>query len=63
MNAVRTYVYMCLFVGLQEEYMREGIVWDAVYFTDNSVCLELIAKKPTGLLYLLDEEFQVRREG
>ena len=51
MNAVRTYVYMCLFVCLQEEYMREGIVWDAVSFTDNSVCLELIAKKPTGLLY------------
>ena len=47
---------MCLFVCLQEEYMREGIVWDAVSFTDNSVCLELIAKKPTGLLYLLDEE-------
>ncbi len=34
----------------------EGIAWSAVSFVDNQECLDLIAKKPTGLLSLLDEE-------
>ena len=40
----------------QEEYRREGIRWTDIAFTDNTACLELFNKKPTGLLYLLDEE-------
>ena len=44
--------------------MREGIVWDAVSFTDNTICLELIAMKPTGLLYVPPGRgVQVSREG
>ncbi|TRZ03312.1 hypothetical protein DNTS_027479, partial [Danionella cerebrum] len=40
----------------QEEYQAEGITWHNIDYTDNVGCLHLISKKPTGLLYLLDEE-------
>lgn len=43
----------CLF---QEEYQAEGITWHNIDYTDNVGCIHLISKKPTGLLYLLDEE-------
>ena len=36
--------------------MAEGIAWSSVSFVDNQECLDLIAKKPIGLLPLLDEE-------
>ncbi|KAK2835514.1 hypothetical protein Q5P01_015998 [Channa striata] len=40
----------------QEEYQAEGITWHNIDYTDNVGCINLISKKPTGLLYLLDEE-------
>ena len=40
----------------QELYQREGIVWKNIEFIDNTACIELFARKPTGLLQLLDEE-------
>ncbi|XP_028258695.1 unconventional myosin-IXb isoform X3 [Parambassis ranga] len=40
----------------QEEYQAEGITWHNIDYTDNVGCIQLISKKPTGLLYLLDEE-------
>ena len=40
----------------QDEYKAEGIIWQNIEFIDNSGCLELLSKKPTGLLQLLDEE-------
>ncbi|XP_019623933.1 PREDICTED: unconventional myosin-IXa-like isoform X13 [Branchiostoma belcheri] len=40
----------------QEEYQKEGIQWKNIDFIDNTGCLSLIAKRPTGLLHLLDEE-------
>nr|XP_055072708.1 unconventional myosin-IXb isoform X4 [Misgurnus anguillicaudatus] len=40
----------------QEEYQTEGITWHNIDYTDNVGCIHLISKKPTGLLYLLDEE-------
>lgn len=46
-------VLSCLF---QEEYQAEGITWHNIDYTDNVGCIHLISKKPTGLLYLLDEE-------
>uniref|UniRef100_UPI00358DF983 unconventional myosin-IXa-like isoform X3 n=1 Tax=Myxine glutinosa TaxID=7769 RepID=UPI00358DF983 len=40
----------------QEEYVNEGIAWHPIDFVDNLGCIMLIAKKPTGLFHLLDEE-------
>ncbi|EQB78056.1 myosin-IXa [Camelus ferus] len=40
----------------QEEYRSEGISWHNIDYIDNTCCINLISKKPTGLLHLLDEE-------
>eukprot|EP01018_Ginkgo_biloba_P021923 Gb_03454 [translate_table: standard] len=45
-----------LFKLEQEEYSLDGIDWTRVEFEDNQECLNLIEKKPLGLLSLLDEE-------
>lgn len=45
-----------LFKLEQEEYTSEGIDWTRVEFEDNQECLELIEKRPLGLISLLDEE-------
>ncbi|XP_017333341.1 unconventional myosin-IXb isoform X5 [Ictalurus punctatus] len=45
-----------IFTLEQEEYQAEGITWHNIDYTDNVGCIHLINKKPTGLLYLLDEE-------
>jgi myosin-5 len=42
----------------QQEYVKEGIQWTNIEYKDNKECLELIEKKPGGLLSLLDEESQ-----
>ncbi|XP_040209467.1 unconventional myosin-X-like isoform X1 [Rana temporaria] len=39
----------------QLEYSREGLVWEAIDWTDNGECLDLIEKK-LGLLALINEE-------
>ena len=54
--AITSMCHMILLSWLQEEYRGEGIQWESVEFVDNTECLDLIAKKPTGLLLLLDEE-------
>ncbi|KAL8597794.1 hypothetical protein ACOMHN_004909 [Nucella lapillus] len=40
----------------QEEYQREGIQWKNIEFIDNTGCLEIFSKRPSGLFHLLDEE-------
>ncbi|KAG7473327.1 hypothetical protein MATL_G00094560 [Megalops atlanticus] len=40
----------------QEEYRAEGISWHNINYIDNTGCINLISKKPTALLHLLDEE-------
>lgn len=45
-----------LFKLEQEEYELDGIDWTKVEFEDNQDCLDLIEKKPIGLISLLDEE-------
>ncbi|KAM7492624.1 hypothetical protein LguiA_035545 [Lonicera macranthoides] len=45
-----------LFKLEQEEYELDGIDWTKVDFEDNQECLDLIEKKPIGLIALLNEE-------
>ncbi|KAI3974482.1 hypothetical protein MKX01_017975 [Papaver californicum] len=39
----------------QEEYEKEEISWSYVEFVDNQDVLDLIEKKPGGIIALLDE--------
>lgn len=41
---------------LQKEYLSEGIVWSHVDYRDNQPCLDLICKRPDGILVILDDE-------
>nr|DBA31560.1 TPA: hypothetical protein GDO54_007387 [Pyxicephalus adspersus] len=45
-----------LFQLEQEQYRLEGISWSNINYSDNAGCINLISKRPTGLLQLLDEE-------
>lgn len=40
----------------QKEYEEQGVSWEQVTFSDNQDMLELIEKKPIGILSILDEE-------
>eukprot|EP00986_Skeletonema_menzelii_P009079 scaffold4054_cov142-Skeletonema_menzelii.AAC.2 len=40
----------------QQEYIREGIRWDMIEFQDNQDTLDLIEKKHSGILTILDEQ-------
>ncbi|XP_065920501.1 unconventional myosin-Ia-like [Dysidea avara] len=40
----------------QDEYIREGIEWDAIEYFNNEVICELIENPKNGILALLDEE-------
>lgn len=45
----------------QDEYEREGILWKFIAFPDNQDVLDLIDRKHTGILALLDEQCIVPR--
>ncbi|XP_060729625.1 unconventional myosin-IXb isoform X1 [Tachysurus vachellii] len=53
---LQSYFNQHIFLLEQADYVMEGISWTSVSYTDNVGCINLISKKPTGLLYLLDEE-------
>ncbi|AWP04504.1 putative unconventional myosin-VIIa-like [Scophthalmus maximus] len=40
----------------QEEYLKEGVVWNKIDFSDNQNILDLLAGKACNLLALIDEE-------
>ncbi|GLH06473.1 Unconventional myosin IC [Gryllus bimaculatus] len=40
----------------QQEYAKEKIEWQTITYTDNLPVIHLIAKKPVGILHLLDDE-------
>ena len=40
----------------QETYEKEGISWKKIDFSDNLPCLDLINKKPVGIIQILDDE-------
>ncbi|MFS7960045.1 putative myosin ATPase [Helianthus anomalus] len=44
-----------VFKGEQEEYEKEAINWSYIEFVDNQDVLDLIEKKPGGIIALLDE--------
>ncbi|XP_040269613.1 unconventional myosin-IXa isoform X1 [Bufo bufo] len=45
-----------LFQLEQEQYRLEGISWSNINYINNEGCINLISKRPTGLIQLLDEE-------
>ncbi len=45
----------------QAEYQREEIDWSYITFVDNQDVLDLIEKKPLGILDLLDEQCRFPR--
>lgn len=47
----------------QEEYNREQIDWAFITFPDNQDILDLIQKRPTGILAMLDDECRVGSRG
>ncbi|GLD93132.1 hypothetical protein PINS_up001724 [Pythium insidiosum] len=50
-----------VFVYEQEVYVEEGIDFSRLEFKDNGPCLDLIDKKPLGILCLLDEQAMLGR--
>ncbi|KAG7164398.1 Unconventional myosin-XV-like 2 [Homarus americanus] len=40
----------------QQEYAKEKIDWQNIEFQDNLPLIELVARKPVGILHLLDDE-------
>lgn len=40
----------------QEEYNKERIDWSTIEFVDNQECLDLVEKKPVGIIQLIDEQ-------
>ena len=36
--------------------MKEKIHWRNIEYTDNRPCIELISKKPNGIIHILDDE-------
>ncbi|CAI5721283.1 unnamed protein product [Peronospora destructor] len=40
----------------QQAHIEEGIKWNAVDYEDNSMCLEMVEQRPSGIFSLLDEE-------
>ncbi len=45
----------------QEEYFREQIEWSFIEFPDNLACIELVEKKPNGIIPTLDEQCLIGR--
>jgi myosin heavy subunit len=51
-----------VFVFEQIEYEKEGLNWASVTFRDNQDVIDLIAKKPMGLLFILEEHGMMNRK-
>ncbi|KAJ1455182.1 P-loop containing nucleoside triphosphate hydrolase protein [Pelagophyceae sp. CCMP2097] len=45
-----------VFKSEEEEYTNEQIQWDKTVFPDNTPCIELLTKRPQGILRLVDAE-------
>ncbi|KAM9789418.1 unconventional myosin-IXb [Neosynchiropus ocellatus] len=60
-ETLQFYINKHVFELQQEDYVEEDLVWENIYYTDNSGCLELIGQKPTGLFHLLDKESNLQQ--
>ena len=47
----------------QEEYSKEHITWTSIRYTDNQPIIDLISKKPSGIIHLLDDESNFPKVG
>uniref|UniRef100_A0A915ILD7 Myosin motor domain-containing protein n=1 Tax=Romanomermis culicivorax TaxID=13658 RepID=A0A915ILD7_ROMCU len=56
---LQAYFNQHIFQFEQEEYLRQGLKWKSIEYTDNSECLKLLHSKPYGLFCLIDEECSV----
>ena len=50
------------FESEQQQYASEGLDWGAITYRDNQPVLDLIGKKPKGLLFVLEEHSLMNRE-
>jgi myosin-15 len=48
--------HRCLFKLEQQEYEREKLDWTPISIEDNTPVINLLVKKPVGILHLLDDE-------
>ena len=46
----------------QQEYAKEGLDWKSINYRDNQPVIDLIGKKPQGLLILLEEHSLMNRD-
>ena len=51
-----------IFVLEQEEYSTEGLNWNSISFRDNQPVIDLIGKKPFGILHILEEHGLLNRK-
>ncbi|CAJ0574023.1 unnamed protein product, partial [Mesorhabditis spiculigera] len=56
---LQAYFNQHIFQFEQEEYLKEGISWTNIEYTDNTECLHLFQAKPYGILRLIDEESNI----
>lgn len=53
---------MYIFVLEQQEYLAEELEWSVISFRDNQPVIDLVCKKPTGLLIMLEEQGLLARK-
>lgn len=51
-----------VFEAEQEEYRREGLDWTSISFRDNQGVIDMIGKRPKGLLIILEEHSLMNRD-
>ncbi|KAL3997136.1 Myosin head (motor domain) family protein [Acanthocheilonema viteae] len=56
---LQAYFNQHIFQFEQEEYLKEGITWTNIEYTDNTECVHLFQSKPYGILRLIDEESNI----
>jgi len=55
-ESLQHYLNRHIFKLEQQEYAKEKIDWTTITFNDNSSVINLLSKKPIGILHLLDDE-------